>query len=54
MVESDARKKMNAELGERLLGNEYNLQILPEQLRYVSMGRNVIRLGTFFRIFSNL
>ncbi len=33
MVESDARKKMSAELGERLLSNEHNLQIPPEQLR---------------------
>jgi hypothetical protein len=32
MVESDARKKMNAELGERLLGNDHNLHLAPEHL----------------------
>jgi len=33
MVESNTRKKMNSELGERLLENDHNLQISPEQLR---------------------
>jgi|APGre2960657423_1045063.scaffolds.fasta_scaffold348691_1 hypothetical protein len=33
MVErSSAGKKMNAELGERLLANDHNLQIQPETL----------------------
>jgi hypothetical protein len=32
MVESNTRKKMNAEFGERLLANDHDLHLTPEQL----------------------